>query len=126
MKKHVDEKNAPDVPAVSKVYAAAKKATLKQVRELKVGDIIKAFYIDSEEPQYRMIVSQWCASNKEGQHHGAESIPIGSFGMRSAHWSGPGSLNTDKWVRVAHGGDLVDMLTRHATQQGTLNENDIY
>lgn len=101
---------------VSKAYAHAKKATLAQVRALKIGDIIKAFYKDTEEPQYRMITTQWCDA-KAGQHHMVESLSLDSFGLRSSHARGPDTLNTDKWVFVTHAAGVLTALNEHVTRQ---------
>lgn len=101
---------------VSNAYAQAKKATLAQVRALKIGDIIKAFYKDTEEPQYRMITTQWCASNGGG-HHMVESVGLDAFGHRSNHARGPGTLNTDKWVFVTHAAGVLEVLNAHVMHQ---------
>lgn len=101
---------------MSKIYDDAKTVTLKQIRALKVGDLIKAFYTDTEEPVLHLVTSQW-GNSKTGVLRDIDTVPLSAFGHRSSDVRGCRSLNTDKWVRVAHGGDLVDMLTRHATQQ---------
>jgi hypothetical protein len=105
---------------LSKIYDEAKKATLTEARALKVGDIIKAFYTDSEEPEVHLVIAQW-GNSKTGQHYDFDTVPIGSFGKRSSTWSGPRSLNTDKWVRVAHGSDILQMMTLHVAQEADLS-----
>lgn len=104
---------------MSKIYDEAKTATLKEVRALKVGDIIKAFYTDSEEPSLHVVVTQW-GNLRSGRHHDIDTIPVGGMGMRSQNWNGARGLNTDKWVRVAHGSDIQQMMELHAAQQADL------
>lgn len=104
---------------MSKIYDDAKEVTFKQIRALKVGDIIKAFYTDTEEPVLHLVTSQW-GNSKTGRLRDIDTVPLAAFGQRSNDSRGCRSLNTDKWVRVAHGGDLVDMLTSHAKRQNEL------
>ena len=94
---------------MSKIYDDAKEVTLKQIRELKVGDIIKAFYTDTEEPVLHFVTSQW-GNSKTGVLRDIDTVPLSAFGQRSSDVRGCRSLNTDKWVRVAHGANLVDTL----------------
>lgn len=106
----------PQTPKTSKAYADARFATLKEARALKIGDIIKAFYVDTEEPALLIVSATYCTA-KEGSSSDINATPLEAFGSRTRDHFGPRSLNTDKWMRVAHGGDLIAMIVRHATQQ---------
>jgi hypothetical protein len=98
----------------SQAYADARIATLKEIRALKVGDVIKAFYGDSKDPEL-LLINAACPSTKEGDSGDIRVTPFKAFGNRRRDHHQ--MLNTEKWVKVAHSCDVVDVLTRHVMQQ---------
>lgn len=80
---------------MSKLYDNAKRATLKEVRSLKIGDIIECYYIDSNIPQKEMVV-QATYSSKEGDYTDITTIPEYAIGKRYY----ARTLNTDKFKLI--------------------------
>lgn len=80
---------------MSKLYDNAKRATLKETRALKVGDVIECYYMDSETPQIEMVV-QATFNSKEGDYRHIQTIPECAIGTRYySRW-----LNTDKFKLI--------------------------
>ena len=83
----------------SKAYQNMRKATLKDARALKVGNVVEAAYQDSERTQL-LIVMNGTATAKEGEHHNVQVMLIHNLGMR--HITGPTLLVTDRWRLVGN------------------------
>ena len=100
---------------VSQLYSKAKRATIKEARALKVGDLIECYYADSEEPVHELVV-QTTWSTREGDYNDIRTVRISQLGMRSNSNQTPAWLSTDKFKRIAHGADLVSTLSTLAAQ----------
>lgn len=95
----------------SKLYASKKRATAKEARDLRVGDIIECYYADSESPVHEMVIHT-TYNNREGNYADIRTTRIPAFGLRSNDVRcGTNWLNTDKFTRIALGADIVQALT---------------
>lgn len=94
----------------SKLYESKKRATVKEARDLRIGDIIECYYADSEKPTHEMVV-QTTYNSKEGNYADIRTVRLGGFGERTgAESCGTNWLNTDKFIRVLPGKDVADVL----------------
>lgn len=97
----------------SNLYKNAKRATVKEARALRIGDIIECYYMDSEQPVYELVLSTtW--NNREGDMYDIRTMHLDGMGQRR---STPclEALNTDKFRRIAHGADVGKRLQTIAT-----------
>lgn len=93
----------------SKLYTNAKRATVKEARDLRVGDIIECYYADDENPVHELVV-QTTYSSKEGTYTDIRVMRIDGFGSRSGYRRGPFWLNTDKFKLLLSGKDVAEVL----------------
>lgn len=81
---------------MSALYDNAKPATLTEIRKLRIGDIVEAYYKDSEQPVRELVIA-CCESNRLGDIEDIKTIRLKAFGKRRQ--DGPG-LNTNKFRLV--------------------------
>jgi hypothetical protein len=103
----------------SQLYSKAKRATVKEARALKVGDLIECYYMDSEVPTHELVI-QTTYSTKEGSYNDIRTVRIDHLGGRSGSDKSPAWLNTDKFKRIAHGADLARSLSILAAQSSAI------
>lgn len=88
---------------MSKLYDQAKKATLKEIRDLKVGDVIECYYEEWDEPRLEFVYYTACTS-KQGDAHDIETRVLEVLGKRNGPFPSKfpyrSALNTDKFKRV--------------------------
>jgi hypothetical protein len=87
------------VLAVSQAYTKAKKPSLKLIRSLKVGDVIRSYYTDTEEPQIELVIKTNC-TNKTGTEVDLVTINLEDLGKRGRGLYFTSFLNTDKFEKL--------------------------
>lgn len=108
----------------SKLYQNAKRATVKEARSLRVGDIIECYYMDSETPTHELVI-QCTESSKYGTYDDVRTIRISDLGARSNAQRGTAWLNTGKFKRIAHGFDIAQrlaLIVRQANEDAALTK----
>jgi len=86
----------------SLLYSNAKSATLKEIRALKIGDVIECYYPDSETPRLEIVQATWCVS-KRGDAGDLMTIPVSHLGLRNNdNVSALNNLRTDKFKKVGY------------------------
>lgn len=104
----------------SKLYESKKRATAKEARDLRMGDIIECYYADSEKPVHEMVVAT-TYNSREGNYADIRTVRIPALGLRSNDaTAGTNWLNTDKFRRIAFGADLSGLLQNIANQAAGL------
>ncbi len=82
---------------MSAIFDNAKAQTKQAARDLRLGDIIEAYYMDSEEPEVCVVIG--CTYNsKSGDSYDIRVLRILDLGQRQQ--TGIGSrLNTARWIK---------------------------
>lgn len=92
----MSKKVAVKKPQISALYASAKKATVKVARALKVGDVIEAYYIDSETPTRHVVLQR---PDAIASVYDVRVLSETAWGSSDRKF-GPEFLNTDKWKLI--------------------------
>lgn len=84
---------------MSKLYDNAKAATLTEIRALKCGDVIEAYYMDSEEPILEVIFDTGESPAKKRDAFDLTTYEVSTLfnGRRKSVRS---ALNTDKFKKI--------------------------
>jgi len=84
-------------PAFGRAYRMAPTPGLKAARALKIGNVIRIWYADSETPQDLLVVRRCDAQD---DIFGVTALALDHFG-HSYRYAGPRTVNSDRWELIS-------------------------